>query len=66
MKKEIRDRNRTLRDRVKELEKQVSIKRGENDSIMRQGQALQQKIAVNNTEILKLQGAIEELKRQIA
>ena len=52
-----------IRDRVKDLENEIMGLKKNNDEIMVQGQILQQKIAQNNTEILKKQGAIEELKR---
>jgi hypothetical protein len=52
-----------IRDRIKEIETEINNFRKDNESILQQGQLLNQKLAQNNTEILKRQGAVEELKR---
>lgn len=66
MKKEVREQKAVTRDRIKELKaKDVDLQK-DNERIMQQGQMLNQKIAQNNTERLKIIGAIEELEKQIA
>ena len=66
MKKEIRDRNYDVRNRIKTLKSEVLDLRKANDDIVQQNQGLNQKMAQNNAEILKRQGALEELEKQIA
>lgn len=66
MKKEIRDRNKVIRDRIRTLEETITKLRRDNEGLIRQGQTLQQKVAQNNTEIIKTQGGIEELRKQLA
>jgi len=66
MKKEIKDRNKVTRERIKELENRITVLRSANDKIIREAQIAQQEIAQNNTAIIKLQGGIEELEKTIS
>lgn len=66
MKKENRENNKVVRDRIRELQKQEDQLTGKNQAIAQQGQQLQQHIIRNNQEILKCQGAREELERQLS
>ena len=66
MKKEIRDRNKVKRDRIIVLKSEILDLKKANDTIIQQNQGLNQKMAQNNAEILKRQGALEELEKQIA
>ena len=59
MEKEIRDRIKVLKEKILTLQKN-------NNDIIQQGKIMQQSIATNNTDILKCQGGVEELKKQIA
>ena len=54
MKKEIRDRIKELKGEMEDFQKK-------NNEIVANGQKMQQQISINNTEIIKRQGAIEEL-----
>ena len=54
----------TGKTRIKEVEKEIEKLRGDNNTILERGQLLQQQLAQNNTQIIKLQGALEELQRQ--
>ena len=66
MKKEILDKNKELRASIKEKKDKIDLINGKNQAIMQEGQKLQQQIAQNNTEILKLQGGIEALESMIS
>ena len=56
MKKEIRDRIKELKGEMEDFQKK-------NSHILAEGQKMQQQIQANNTEIVKRQGAIEELEK---
>jgi len=56
MKKEIRDRIKELKGEMEDFQKK-------NNEIVANGQKMQQQISMNNTEIIKRQGAIEELEK---
>ena len=56
MKKEIRDRIKELKGEMEDFQKK-------NNDIVANGQKMQQQISMNNTEIIKRQGAIEELEK---
>ena len=56
MKKEIRDRIKELKGEMEDFQKK-------NNEIVANGQKMQQQISINNTEIIKRQGAIEELEK---
>ena len=66
VKKEIKDRNKSIRERIKQLEIKDKELQGSAQALLQRGQQLQQEIATINTERLKLQGGIEELKKQVA
>jgi len=65
MKSELKDINKGLRERIKELDAGMIKLKGANDELVRQGQQLQQKLAQNNTEIIKLEGGKAELEKMI-
>ena len=52
-----------IRDRIKELKAEMEDFQKKNNEIVANGQKMQQQISVNNTEIIKRQGAIEELEK---
>ena len=52
--------------RISELRKNETQLKNKNEVILLEARKLQQQLAQNNTEILKIQGAIEELEKQIA
>ena len=52
-----------IRDRIKELKGEMEGFQKSNNDILAQGQKFQQQIQANNTEIIKRQGAIEELEK---
>ena len=54
---------REIRDRIKELKGEMEGFQKSNNDILAQGQKFQQQIQANNTEIIKRQGAIEELEK---
>ena len=56
MKKEIVERIKILKSEMENFQKS-------NNDILTQGQKMQQQIQMNNTEIIKRQGAIEELEK---
>ena len=66
MKKEIRDANKVKRDRIIVLKSEIMDLKKANETIVQQNQTLNQRMAQNNAEILKRQGALEELEKQIA
>ena len=66
MKKEIRDRNKETRETIKNKKDEIAKLQGKTQAILQEGQKLQQDIAHNNTEILKLQGGIEALEKMIS
>ena len=66
MKKEILGKNKELRAKIKEKKDQIEVIDGKNQTIVQEGQKLQQQIAQNNTEILRLQGGIETLESMIS
>jgi len=51
------------KDRVNELTKEIKKIQEINNTLLQRGQSIQQQMAQNNTQILKLQGAIEEAQR---
>ena len=65
MKQEILDKKREIRDRIKTIKAEILDLRKKTDSYNLEAQQLQQKMAVNNTEIIKKQGALEELEGQV-
>lgn len=66
MKKEVLDKNKDLRVVIKAKKDAIAVLQGKTQAILEQGQKLQQQIAQNNTEILKLQGGIEALESMIS
>ena len=66
MKQEIKDKNKAVRERIKELEAENLELEGKNQKIMDEGQKMNQEMAMHNTRRIQITGAIEELKRQIA
>jgi len=52
-----------IRERIKELKGELEGYQKSNNEIVANGQKMQQQIQVNNTEIIKRQGAIEELEK---
>ena len=54
---------REIRDRIKELKGEMEDFQKKNNEIVANGQKMQQQISMNNTEIIKRQGAIEELEK---
>ncbi len=66
MKKELKDRNKVIRETIKEHKDEIVKIQGKTQAIVKQGQTLQQEIAQNNTEILKHQGALEALEKMIS
>ena len=66
MKKENRDRNKETREIIKNKKDEISKLQGKTQAILQEGQKLQQQIAQNNTEILKLQGGVEALETMIS
>jgi len=65
MKKEIRDRNKETRARIKELETEDQSLVKAVEAVVAQGQALQQKIAQSNTRRIQIAGAVQELRKQL-
>ena len=65
MAKEISDWKKNRKDRIKEIDMEILKLKGANDQIITGAQLEQQKLAKNNTEIIRLQGGKEELERQI-
>ena len=65
MAKEIKDWKKNRKDRIKEIDMQILKLKGANDQIIAGAQLEQQKLAKNNTEIIRLQGGKEELERQV-
>ena len=69
MGKQIREVNQEKKARIKELEKEIEKLKGATEELFAQGkkqaEELNQKIAQNNTLILRKEGAVDELKRQV-
>ena len=65
MKQETKDQNKEIRDRIKTLKSEVLDLQKQNQQIITQGQQLQQYLNNNNIEILKKQGALEELEKSV-
>ena len=65
MKKEISDWKKNRKDRIKQLNEKIAKLQGINEEIIRSAQLKQQEVARNNTEIIKCQGGLEELEKQI-
>lgn len=66
MNKEIREKNKETRSRVRELKEKNEKLAKLAEEKFQSSQKLQQEIAQINTERLKVIGAIEELERVIA
>ncbi len=66
MKKELLDKNKDIRTKIKEKKDATILLQSKNQAIVEQGQKLQQELAKNNTEMLKLQGGIQTLESLIA
>lgn len=54
-----------VKSRIGEVKAEIVKLKGANDELLRQGQELQQKLANNNTEILRFEGGLAELERQL-
>ena len=66
MKKELLADNKDLRAKIKEKKDAIAVLQGKVQAIVQQGQLMNQQIAQNNTEILKLQGGIEALEQMVS
>jgi len=66
VKKDIKEKNHSVRDRIKQLTNEDGQLRAKAEGIAQQIQAAQQQIANINTERLKKIGAIEELQKQVS
>lgn len=65
MKTEVKEKNKSTRDRIKQLELKDKELLGSAQALVQRGQQIQQEIAQVNTERIKIQGGIDELKRSI-
>ena len=65
MKQETKDQNKEIRDRIKTLKSEILDLQKQNQQIVTQGQQLQQHLNNNNAQILMKQGATEELEKTV-